>query len=97
MRRQFLRRRKAWLLALVAILAIIAAVFYQRSLPAQAESLYTVALDRGDIEKVVLASGTIKPAVQVSVGAQSWLPRPRWYSTAKRWRASRRCSAMVRE
>lgn len=70
MRRQFLRRRKAWLLALVAILAIIAAVFYQRSLPAQAESLYTVALDRGDIEKVVLASGTIKPAVQVSVGAQ---------------------------
>ena len=70
MRRQFLRRRKAWLLALVAILAIIATVFYQRSLPAQAESLYTVALDRGDIEKVVLASGTIKPAVQVSVGAQ---------------------------
>ena len=69
MRRQFLRRRKAWLLALVAILATIAAVFYQRSLPAQAESLYAVALERGDIEKVVLASGIIKPAVQVSVGA----------------------------
>lgn len=51
MRRQFLRRRKAWLLALVAILATIAAVFYPRALPAQAESLYAVALERGISKK----------------------------------------------
>ncbi|STS99396.1 macrolide-specific efflux protein MacA [Klebsiella michiganensis] len=70
MRRAFLRRRKTWLFALVAMLAIVAAVYYQRSFPAQAESIDTVTLDRGDIEKVVLASGIIKPAVQVSVGAQ---------------------------
>lgn len=70
MKTGLLRRRKTWLLALVAILAVIAAVFYPRAFPAQAEALDTVALDRGDIEKVVLASGIIKPAVQVNVGAQ---------------------------
>ncbi len=70
MRRAFLRRRKTWLFALVAMLTIVAAVYYQRSFTAQAESIDTVTLDRGDIEKVVLASGIIKPAVQVSVGAQ---------------------------
>jgi macrolide-specific efflux system membrane fusion protein len=51
-------------------MAIVAAAYYQRSFPAPIESIDTVALDRGDIEKVVLASGIIKPAVQVSVGAQ---------------------------
>ncbi|STW05068.1 macrolide-specific efflux protein MacA [Klebsiella grimontii] len=70
MRRQFLRRRKAWLLALVAILATIAAVF----LSALASGPGRVALRRcartGGYRKVVLASGIIKPAVQVSVGAQ---------------------------
>ncbi|STW79551.1 macrolide-specific efflux protein MacA [Klebsiella michiganensis] len=30
MRRAFLRRRKTWLFALVAMLAIVAAVYYQR-------------------------------------------------------------------
>ncbi|HCB1498982.1 TPA: efflux RND transporter periplasmic adaptor subunit [Klebsiella michiganensis] len=70
MMRGLLRHRKKWLFVLIAIGVIIVAVFYQRALPVQAESLYTVALDRGDIEKVVLASGIIKPAVQVSVGAQ---------------------------
>lgn len=63
MMRGLLRQRKTWLFALIAFVAIIVAVFYQRALPTQAESLYTVALDRGDIEKVVLASGIIKPAV----------------------------------
>jgi len=68
--RGFLRHRKTLSFVLTAVVIIIATVFYQRSLPTQAESLYTVVLDRGDIEKVVLASGTIKPALQVSVGAQ---------------------------
>ncbi|WP_142502515.1 efflux RND transporter periplasmic adaptor subunit [Klebsiella sp. 2680] len=70
MMRGFLRRRKTLLLALTAMAIIIVAVLYPRSFPRQGESLYSVALDRGDIEKVVLASGIIKPAVQVRVGAQ---------------------------
>lgn len=70
MTRAFFRRPKTLLCALAAMVAIIAAVFYQQSRPAPAESLYSVGLDRGDIEKVVLASGIIKPALQVRVGAQ---------------------------
>jgi len=70
MMRGFLRHRKTWLFVLVTTLTIIGIVCYQRWLPAQTEPLYTFAVDRGDIEKVVLASGTIKPALQVSVGAQ---------------------------
>lgn len=70
MRRAFLHRRKTSLLALIAIIAIVTAAYFQRTFPAPIALIDTVALDRGDIEKVVLASGIIKPAVQVSVGAQ---------------------------
>lgn len=68
--RGFLRHRKVLLLVLIITLTIIGMVCYQQWLPTQTEPLYTVAVDRGDIEKVVLASGTLKPALQVSVGAQ---------------------------
>ncbi|MCS3430271.1 macrolide-specific efflux system membrane fusion protein [Klebsiella sp. BIGb0407] len=67
---EFLRRPKILLFVLAVILAIITTIFYPRAQPVTAESLDTTVLDRGDIEKVVLASGIIKPAVQVSVGAQ---------------------------
>jgi len=66
----FLRHRKTWLLVLAAVLAVIVIIFYPRSQPVPTESFDSVVLDRGDIEKVVMASGIIKPAVQVSVGAQ---------------------------
>ena len=66
----FLRHRKTWLLVLAAVLAVIVIIFYPRSQPVPTESFDSVVVDRGDIEKVVLASGIIKPSVQVSVGAQ---------------------------
>jgi len=68
--RGFFRHRKTLLLVMIAVVIIIGVLCYQRWIPTQAESIYTATVDRGDIEKVVLASGTIKPALQVSVGAQ---------------------------
>lgn len=68
--REFLRQRKTWLWVLAAVLVVIAIIFYPRAQPVSSESFDSVVLDSGDIEKVVLASGIIKPSVQVSVGAQ---------------------------
>ncbi|WP_300005191.1 efflux RND transporter periplasmic adaptor subunit [uncultured Cedecea sp.] len=71
MMRGYSRHRKTLLVALmVTIVVIISIVCYQQWRPTKAELFYTVELDHGDIEKVVLASGTLKPALQVSVGAQ---------------------------
>lgn len=68
--REFLRQRKTWLWVLAAVLVVIAIIFYPRAQPVPTESFDSVVLDSGDIEKVVLASGIIKPSVQISVGAQ---------------------------
>lgn len=68
--RGVLRHRNIALVLLVALVAIIAIVIYSHTEPAPSTSFETRVLDRGDIEKVVLASGVIKPSVQVSVGAQ---------------------------
>lgn len=68
--RGFLRHRKTWLWVLTVVVAAIAVIFYPRAQPVPTESFDSVVLDSGDIEKVVLATGIIKPAVQVSVGAQ---------------------------
>lgn len=55
---------------ILALLTVIAGFVYQQIPAPHEDTPYTVTVDRGDIEKVVLAGGIIKPAVQVSVGAQ---------------------------
>lgn len=59
-----------WLLALLAgAIILLAAIGLSRGFSAP-EPVITEQVDRGDIEKVVLATGTLKPSMQVNVGAQ---------------------------
>ncbi len=62
---------KRWLLpmALLCLVAMGAIVWYA-SAPTQENTYDTEEITRGDIEKTVLATGILKPALQVSVGAQ---------------------------
>ncbi|MGL5388008.1 MAG: efflux RND transporter periplasmic adaptor subunit [Enterobacterales bacterium] len=62
---------KRWLvpIALLCLLAIGALVWYVTA-PTQENTYDTEEITRGDIEKTVLATGILKPALQVSVGAQ---------------------------
>ena len=66
------RRPKALyaLTALVAILLATGAWAVHTLIAEPAEPVVTQAIDRGDIEKTVLATGILKPSVQVNVGAQ---------------------------
>lgn len=65
-------RRKALygLAALLAILLIGGALGASSLLSGRAEPVAAYVVDRGDIEKTVLATGILKPSVQVNVGAQ---------------------------
>lgn len=58
------------MMMILALLTVIAGIVYRQIPVPHEDTPYTVTVDRGDIEKVVLAGGIIKPAVQVSVGAQ---------------------------
>lgn len=66
------RRPKALyaLTALVVILLAAGAWAVHTLIAEPAEPVVTQAIDRGDIEKTVLATGILKPSVQVNVGAQ---------------------------
>ncbi|ENQ6391968.1 efflux RND transporter periplasmic adaptor subunit [Klebsiella michiganensis] len=66
------RRRKACygLAALLAILLMGGAQGVYNAFSESAEPAATYIIDRGDIEKTVLATGILKPSVQVNVGAQ---------------------------
>jgi macrolide-specific efflux system membrane fusion protein len=57
------------LVTLLCLLAIGALVWFVTA-PAQENTYDTEQITRGDIEKTVLATGILKPALQVSVGAQ---------------------------
>lgn len=58
------------LLLAVAILTLVVGSLIQLNRPAEVELPTVVRIDRGDIEKNVLATGILKPAQQVNVGAQ---------------------------
>jgi macrolide-specific efflux system membrane fusion protein len=56
--------------ACVAILMLLAGVVVQQSSSTDLGPVEFVTVSRGDIEKTVLATGTLKPSLQVNVGAQ---------------------------
>ncbi len=67
-----MKRKTRWLLVAVGLIALVAVsvtAVSQMVTPNQAP-LNALTVDRGDIEKVVLATGIVKPSVQVNVGAQ---------------------------
>ncbi|MFC0226284.1 efflux RND transporter periplasmic adaptor subunit [Serratia aquatilis] len=57
-------------IALLVLAILIGAAAWHFTSPAQNTLLNTEDVTRGDIEKTVLATGILKPALQVSVGAQ---------------------------
>ena len=57
-------------LALLALVAASGAYFWQQRAAATTPALITAPVTRGDIEETVLATGTLKPAKLVAVGAQ---------------------------
>lgn len=65
-------RRRAFYTALIVLLALLAGAAYgvHSMLSGTTEPLVSQAIGRGDIEKTVLATGILKPSVQVNVGAQ---------------------------
>ncbi|KAA8730596.1 efflux RND transporter periplasmic adaptor subunit [Ewingella americana] len=56
--------------ACVAMLMLLAGVVVQQSSSTDQGPVEFVTVSRGDIEKTVLATGTLKPSLQVNVGAQ---------------------------
>ncbi len=67
-----MKRKTRWLLVaggLIALVAVSVTAVSQMMSTDQAP-LNALTVDRGDIEKVVLATGIVKPSVQVNVGAQ---------------------------
>ncbi|NDJ55766.1 efflux RND transporter periplasmic adaptor subunit [Enterobacteriaceae bacterium 4M9] len=67
-----IKRKTRWLLVAVGLIALVAVsvtAVSQMMSPNQAP-LNALTVDRGDIEKVVLATGIVKPSIQVNVGAQ---------------------------
>lgn len=56
--------------ACVAILMLLAGVVVKQSSSTDQGPVEFVTVSRGDIEKTVLATGTLKPSLQVNVGAQ---------------------------
>lgn len=58
------------LISLLVLAALIGTAIWYFTAPKQAGTFNTALVTRGDIEKTVLATGILKPALQVSVGAQ---------------------------
>ena len=63
-------KRRLVLIALLCLVAVIGAIVWYVAAPTQNNAYDTEEVTRGDIEKTVLATGILKPALQVSVGAQ---------------------------
>jgi macrolide-specific efflux system membrane fusion protein len=63
-------KRKILMIGLLVLAALIGTIVWYVMTPKQNSFLNTEAVTRGDIEKTVLATGILKPALQVSVGAQ---------------------------
>ncbi|MBK4715088.1 efflux RND transporter periplasmic adaptor subunit [Enterobacterales bacterium BIT-L3] len=65
-------RKTRWIGLTIGLVALIAAgaLAVSRIMASDTVALDTQVIERGDIEKVVLATGVIKPSVQVNVGAQ---------------------------
>lgn len=63
-------KRKLLLIAALVLAVLIGAIAWHAMTPEQSGALSTEVVTRGDIEKTVLATGILKPALQVSVGAQ---------------------------
>lgn len=63
-------KRKLLLIAALVLAALIGAIAWYAMTPEQSGAPSTEVVTRGDIEKTVLATGILKPALQVSVGAQ---------------------------
>ncbi len=65
------RRRAFYTLILVVLILLVAAAYGVHSMMSGTTApLVSQAIGRGDIEKTVLATGILKPSVQVNVGAQ---------------------------
>ena len=63
--------RQRWIAVAVVLIAGIAGVWWWKSRSAEAAPKYrTASVERGEIEWVVSATGTIQPVVQVAVGSQ---------------------------
>jgi HlyD family secretion protein len=63
--------RSRWLVVAVVLAAALSSVWWWRSRAAATAPKYrTAEVDRGSIESVVSATGTIRPVVQVEVGSQ---------------------------
>jgi len=65
-----LKSSKVTAIACVAMLMLLAGLIVQQSNSADQGPIESVTVSRGDIEKTVLATGTLKPSLQVNVGAQ---------------------------
>lgn len=63
-------RARVWigLIALLLVIVLTSLAWQAPTEPAQSRVILSV--DRGDIEKVVMVTGTLKPSIQVNVGAQ---------------------------
>jgi HlyD family secretion protein len=63
--------RSRWIIVAVMLVAAVSGVWWWKSRAAGAAPKYrTAEVDRGSIESVVSATGTIRPVVQVEVGSQ---------------------------
>ncbi len=63
--------RSRWIIVAVVLVAALSGVWWWKSRAAGAAPKYRTAdVDRGSIESVVSATGTIRPVVQVEVGSQ---------------------------
>ncbi|CAM3986603.1 efflux RND transporter periplasmic adaptor subunit [Serratia silvae] len=62
--------RRLMPVALLGLVALIGLIVWYVVAPTQNNAFSTEEITRGDIEKTVLATGILKPALQVSVGAQ---------------------------
>lgn len=65
----FFRRYYFWIGCLVILVMAIGGISWYSS-ASEELNILTVPVDRGNIEKMVLVTGTLKPSVQVNVGAQ---------------------------
>ncbi|WP_156293194.1 efflux RND transporter periplasmic adaptor subunit [Serratia oryzae] len=65
-----IKMRMLLLMGLLVAAALVGAAIWYFSAPKQTQVLNTAVVTQGDIEKTVLATGVLKPALQVSVGAQ---------------------------
>lgn len=66
------RRRPWWILVLVVVVALAAAAFVvvRRRSAAPAPRYLTATVTRGDVAETVRATGTVRPVLEVQVGAQ---------------------------